>query len=528
MRACSVRRPFVRVLAPLVLVGVVVGLLVGPFSGDVRRADAAVVGTGRLTAVDFDGSPPSFTFDGTFRWDDTPFTVLGTPVNLGATLPGDQAVANGVVTALNLGDLSADFVVSLLSSSSGSAFLDLTDIAGSAVCTAPSCVNATATFLGIVGDVDASAGLLPSAPLVYTIDGSITLNVLLQGSGPFGLNAFAPQATPAGDDVTVGSGDDTFYDSLQQEILGFAATASFPVVHEPGQTLFQALSTAEGTIPPNIVLDPPGLESIFIDITTTAVYGGAVLVCVVVPDTVTIPLDELRLLHRTGAGPASPEGAFVDVTETFETSPNRICGFVNTLSPFVVGAIVTEPTSTTTTTATVPTSTTTSITTTTSTTASTVVTTTTTSTTVVTTTTTSTTVTTTTTTSSTSTTTSTSSTTLPPVCLVAPTFDSILCRLDEAIALVEESALTDPTRRNLLRSLRAARDKTLAAEERVDGGRSRGAKGKLKSAARSVNGALFRLRSLNGSRRIPEDLAAALGDLLPPIQDDMQTLRGTL
>jgi hypothetical protein len=498
MRACSVRRPFVRILAPLLGAGLIVAAV--PF------ADAAVVGTGRLTAVDFDGSPPDFTFDGTFTWDDTPFTVLGTPVNLGATFPGDQQVANGQVTALSLGDLSADFVMALLSSSSGGAFLDLNPIAGSAVCTAPSCVNATATFLGIVGEVDASPGLLPSAPLVYTVDGSIALNLALQGAGPFGLNAFAPQDTPAGDDVTVESGDDTFYDSLQDEILGFAAMVTFPVVHEPGHTVFQALSTAEGTIPPNIVLDPPGLESIFIDITTTATYGGSVEVCIVIPDTVTIPLADLRLLHRTGDGPASPEGAFVDITEDFRTNPNRICGFVNSLSPFVVGARVTEPTTTTSSSTTVPTTTSTTSTTTstTSTTATTIVTTTTAS------------------------STSTTSTTQPPACLVAPTFDSILCRLEQAIALVEESTLDDPTRGNLLRSLEAARKKTLAAEERVDGGRARGAKGRLRSAARSVGGALHRLRALNGRRRIPAELAAALTALLPPIQEDMQDLRGTL
>jgi len=45
---------------------------------------------------------------------------------------------------------------------------------------------------------------------------------------------------------------------------------------------------------------------------------------------------------------------------------------------------------------------------------------------------------------------------------------------------------------------------------------------KLKSAARSLNSVLFRLRSLNGSRRIPEDLRAELGALVAPIQDDMQ------
>jgi hypothetical protein len=543
MRSRSVRRAVAFVIAAAVAIAA-------------PRAYASVAATGHLDNVDFDGSPPNFTFDGTFTWDDTPFDVFGTPVNLGASFPGDQKVADGRVTALDIGDLSANFVMSLQSDSSSSgAFLDLNAIAGSAVCTQPSCVNATATFLGDVGTVDQSPVTLPIGPQIYSVDGSITLNLLLQGSGPFGLNAFLPQQTPAGDDVSVSSGDDTFYDSRQDEIVGFAAEASFAVVHEPGVTLFRALSAAEGTLPPNVVLDPPGLESVFIDITTTATYGGSVEVCVVIPDSVTIPIDQLVLLHRDGPGPGSPDGAFVDITEFTTTSPNRICGFVSSLSPFVVGFDTSVETTTTVPT-TIPSTSTIVTTTTTITTTSTVSTTTVstsstvsfttlvTTTTVETTTTsaptttiaTSTTTTTvgpsTTTSSVTSTTTTTSSTTtsttIQPTCIAAPTFESILCRLDEAIALVEDSDLSEPTKGNLLRSLQTARDKTMTAESKAAGGSTRGAKGKLKSAARSLNSVLFRLRSLNGRRRIPEELSSQLGDLVSPIQDDMKTLRNDL
>ena len=56
----------------------------------------------------------------------------------------------------------------------------------------------------------------------------------------------------------------------------------------------------------------------------------------------------------------------------------------------------------------------------------------------------------------------------------------------------------------------------------------RGANGKLNSAARSLNGVLFRLRSLNGSRRIPAELVQQLTGLTSPIQADMLTLRVSL
>lgn len=179
MRAFAAR-PFVAALLVLAVI-----------AGFAPRAGALVVGTGRLDAIDFDGSLPDLTFDGTFHWDDAAFDVLGTPVNLGASFPGIQQVADGQVTSLDLGDLSAGFVASLRSDSTSGAFLDLNGIAGSAVCSQPSCIGATATFLGSVGSIAQDPPLLPSASLAYTLDGSITLGPLLTGAGPFGLNAFA-------------------------------------------------------------------------------------------------------------------------------------------------------------------------------------------------------------------------------------------------------------------------------------------------------------------------------------------------
>jgi hypothetical protein len=562
MRAPTPRRAN-RALLPLLVAALI--------AASAPHADALVAGTGRLDAIDFDGAPPTLTFDGTFHWDDASFDVLGTPVNLGASFPGTQAVANGQVTSLDFGDFSASFTVSLQSDSSSGAFLDLNAVTGSAICTQPTCLNATATFLGDVGNVAQSPAVLPLGALVYTVDGSISLDAALQGSGPFGLNAFAPHDTPLGENVFVSSGDDSFYDSLQDEIVGFAAQITFPFVVTPGQTTFRALSTAEGTIPADIVLDGPAFEAVFIDIQTTATFSSSALVCIVVPEDTTVPLHQFRLLHREGPGPSSPDGAFVDITEGTLTSPNRVCGFVTSLSPFVVGRFVPEvgcpngviendepcdegpdggpvegacgfctpgcecvgtttttiaPTTTTivTTTTTVAPTTTTIAPTTTTVAPSTTIATTSTSVTFTTTTTSSTS----TSSSTTTSTSSTSSTTLPPSCIAAPTFESILCRLDEVIAIVQGSDIPEPTRGNLLRSLTAARNKTAAGESRFDAGRTRGAKGKLKSAARSLNAVLFRLRSLNGSRRIPAELAAELTGLTSPIQADMLTLRGSL
>ena len=527
------------------------------------RANAAVVGTGQLTAVDFDGSPPTFTFDGTFTWDDLDADVLGTLVNLGATFPGEQAIANGVVTGLNFGDFSADFVVDLLSDAPAGSVLDLTDVTGSAVCTEPTCLNATATFLGTASTVSATPGLLPAEPLVYFVDGSLSLDVALNGSGPFGLNAFVPQDTPVGAPVTVASGEDIFYNSVTDSFEFFSAEVTFTEVLAAGSTVFVPLSAAEGTIPANIELSPSdGIESHFIDVRTTASYTGPVEVCIEVLDAGPSSLARLRILHREGPGPASPGGAFVDVT-TSVTAPQRVCGIVDGLSPIVAGLDTGEPTTTTTTpstttsttssstvtTTSVPstsTSTTVNTTSTTATTTSTTFTTTTTPTTVpsssttsittstlasttttVAPTTTTSTIVATTSTTSTSTTTSTT-TTLSPVCDDVPTFESTLCRADELIALVEASDIPEPTKGNLLRGLTAAREATAAAEERVDAGSTRGGKSRLKSAKRRMTSVLFRLRSLRGSRVISEPLRGQLADLAARIREDITTLRNSL
>ncbi len=529
----AIRRPVTRAVA-LVLISA--AIVCGS-----SRAHAVVVGTGRLEAIDFDGSLPNLTFAGGLFWDDASFDVLGTPVNLGVMFPGEQSVVNGFVTSLNLGDVSAEFMVDLLSASATGGFLNLTQVIGSAVCTQPTCLNATATFLGQVSSVTVwPADLLPTAPLAYFLDGSIALNPSFQGSGPFGLNAFLRHETPVGTAVTVGSGDDTFYDSLADAVLPFAAEATFAEVSDAGSTSFIPLSTAEGTIPASIQLAPGGgLTPVFIDVVSTASYTGPVEVCIVVPNGVTLPLDQLRILHREGPGAGSPAGAFVDVTTGTKSSPTRVCGAVASLSPFVLGLDTTPPTTTTSTTTSstsTSSSTTSSVTSTTTQTTGTTIPPTSTSTTVTTTTTTtdtvtipSTTVTSTTTTSSSSTSSSTTSTSLPPGCDDAPTFASILCRLGELIVEVEASEIPDPTKRNLLSGLTATRDRVAEAAERADAGATRGAKSRLKGADRRMTSVLFRLRSRDGVRAITDgELREQLMLAAASIQDDLKTLRGDL
>jgi len=122
-------------------------------------------------------------------------------------------------------------------------------------------------------------------------------------------------------------------------------------------------------------------------------------------------------------------------------------------------------------------------------------------------------------------TTSTTTTTVPSACSgpPAPTFASILCRLDALIALVAGSDDLGKTKQQLTKASAKARDKTVQAESLVGEKRKKG-KNALKKARRKMISFNFRVRSRTGRKIIPEAKRVALDALGIPLQDDMKAL----
>jgi hypothetical protein len=313
----------------------------------------AVAGTGSFD-IDVHTSFPftSATFDGTLTFDDQSFMVGGTSVNMSAVSPlpysGDAA--------LFLNQLRATFDVTM--SKAGFSF----DGSGEAACT-NACINGSATF---VGDVDESSivdtgGVLPSG-FDYTFDGTVAIDSGGHGpGGDFALNAFAQLPTTAGQNVMVSTGADNYFDTKTLTLRDFLVDAVFAVVNTPGTTTVAGVTAVPGALPNGITLIPD--NSVYIDVTTTAGFTPPVTLCVAykdvdqngVIDGTSILVSQLRLLHRIAIG-----DAFQDVTTS--ATGGKVCGQVQSLSPFVVaaGPTTTTTTSTSTSTLVVTTSTTTS------------------------------------------------------------------------------------------------------------------------------------------------------------------------
>jgi hypothetical protein len=329
-------------------------LLAGLLLAASSPAWGAVAGTGNFD-IDVHTSFPftSATFDGTLTFDNASYMVGGTGVNMSSVNP----LPYSGIAALFLNQLRATFDVTM--SKAGFSF----DGNGEAACT-NACINGTATF---VGDVDESSivdtgGVLPSG-FDYVFDGTVGIDS--GGNGPggeFALNAFAQLATPMGNDVMVTTGPDNYFDTKTLNLRDFLVEAVFAVVNTPGVTTVAGVTAVPGALPNGITLIPD--ESVYVDITTTAGFTPPVTVCVAytdvapmdgVIDGTSILVSQLRLLHRIAVG-----DAFQDVTTT--ATGGKICGVVQTLSPFVVaaGPTTTTTTSTTTSTVVVTTSTTTS------------------------------------------------------------------------------------------------------------------------------------------------------------------------
>ena len=112
-------------------------------------------------------------------------------------------------------------------------------------------------------------------------------------------------------------------------------------------------------------------------------------------------------------------------------------------------------------------------------------------------------------------------------CVAAVTYESILCRIDQLIADVTASGLSARVRNDLLVHLTNARAAVVASQDRADAGRAQGAHVKLKSAARKLRSFAYRVRSLAGSRVIPDPTAADYTSRSEGIEADCLALSKT-
>jgi hypothetical protein len=266
-------------------------------------------------------------------------SVLGRSVDLAADV-GDMDLTGSV----QLSPASASATFELQAGPSTQFAFHAT---GAAACAAPGCLDAVATFTGVIDAITDPMSVLPDA--TYAIDGTTLMSVAPGSAGTFSINAFAPQPTGIGADIVTGSGPTTFFDSVQGVERIFEGRVRYPEVTSDGSTTFVAFSALPGDLPLGYQLIPE--VSVFVDVTTSGVvFAGSPEVCLGsgdadldgVVDGAGIPVAELRLLHAPAAGQA-----FVDVTGA-SPSTGLVCGVVAGLSPFVLARSSGGPTTTTT------------------------------------------------------------------------------------------------------------------------------------------------------------------------------------
>lgn len=301
-------------------------------------ADVAATGTFDIV-LGVGGPPPNVPFDGDITFDAGARTVLGQSVDIASDV-GDMTFEGDAV--VNVMQESATF--DLVAESDGD--FEFT-ASGLGRCESAGCVNGRGTFAGRFATITDPSNVLPDG--IYTFDGTALINVLGQGpGGAFAINAFPVTPTPAGSDVEVSSGPQTFFDTLADGIRGFVASARFASVGSAGGTDFVAFSAIPGALPAGIALD--AAVSVFVDVSTTATVVGGVRLCLgytdvngdEVVDGTSLTVSRLRLLHAAAIG-----AVFADVTSS--AGGERVCGDAPAVGPIVlaVGPAVASTTSTT-------------------------------------------------------------------------------------------------------------------------------------------------------------------------------------
>jgi hypothetical protein len=125
----------------------------------------------------------------------------------------------------------------------------------------------------------------------------------------------------------------------------------------------------------------------------------------------------------------------------------------------------------------------------------------------------------------TTTTTPTTSTTLPGACVTAPTYESILCRLDLLVADVTAAGDLGRLQRGLVKSVSKARRQAGKAAEASTGKK---AKNRLKKCAKTLQSFRHKLDSNNAKKIIPQGTRDGFRTRAEEIGTDVVALRGTL
>lgn len=118
----------------------------------------------------------------------------------------------------------------------------------------------------------------------------------------------------------------------------------------------------------------------------------------------------------------------------------------------------------------------------------------------------------------------TTTTTTPGQCVVAPTYSSILCRIDALLDDVNGSTALGRSQQSIANALAKARKQVAKAQ----GGSGKVAKNQLKKAAKSLETFRHKLDSHTTKRIIPKPVRDDFRDRAAAIKTDVGTLRATL
>ena len=122
--------------------------------------------------------------------------------------------------------------------------------------------------------------------------------------------------------------------------------------------------------------------------------------------------------------------------------------------------------------------------------------------------------------------TSTTTTTLAGSCVVAPTYESILCRIDLLVTDVTNAGDLGRLKQGILNAVTKAR--TQAAKAAAPGTKTKVQKNQLKKCAKSLESFRHKLDSNNAKKIIPQATRDAFRQRAADIKVDVVALRGTL
>jgi hypothetical protein len=121
--------------------------------------------------------------------------------------------------------------------------------------------------------------------------------------------------------------------------------------------------------------------------------------------------------------------------------------------------------------------------------------------------------------------TSTTTTTLPGACLVAPTYESILCRIDTLVGDVTSAGDLGRLKQGILNAITKARQQAAKA---AGAGTGKVAKNQLKKCAKSLESFRHKLDSNNAKKIVPQATRDAFRQRAADVKIDVGALRGTL